>query len=80
MAFESPFLTFMHEAPVQSREPDGISLQHEAVVEDVTIAVAAGLTHTYEGQPKALNGGMGVVLGLSRASGKGSRQPTWPPR
>ena len=64
---------------VQSRGPDGISLQHEAVVEDVTIGAAAGLSHTYEGQPKALNGGMGVVLGLSRTSGKGSRQPTWPP-
>lgn len=67
LGFENPFLTFMHEAAAQSRGPDGINLQHEGVVEDVTIGVAAGLSHTYEGQPKALNGGMGVVLGLSRA-------------
>ena len=80
LGFENPFLTFMHEASVQSRGPNGINLQHEGIVEDVTIGVAAGLSHTYEGQPKALNGGMVVVLGLSRASGKGSREPTWPPR
>ena len=67
LGFENPFLTFMHEASVQSRGPNGINLQHEGVVEDVTIGVAAGLSHTDEGQPKALNGGMGVVLGLSRA-------------
>ena len=70
----------MHEAPVQFRGPNGISLQHEAVVEDVTNGVAAGLSHTYEGQREVLNGGKGALLGLGQPSEQGSREPTWPLR
>ena len=66
LEFETPYLTFMQAVPARSRPSCFMKINQEADAAQMPVEVALRLRHTYEGQPNAVNQGLGVLLGLLR--------------